>query len=172
MLVLGERIEFNPVLKPGYVGSGIVGRVTVTDSWERKWESIWLWCSSKFSRKTKRKLRFYCAQIRAVAGFNLQSINQVRHSNSNGHLVPHIFLVQLLTSYIYISVFKIIGKIKYHGLNRAQRFCYINLWQIMTWLMQYFWIYEFVIQISQTCHLLNKFSLSDKCARKSRKCKF
>ena len=32
MLVLGERIEFNPVFKPGDVGSAIVGRVTVTDS--------------------------------------------------------------------------------------------------------------------------------------------
>ena len=32
MLVLGERIEFNPIFKPGDVGSGIVGMVTVTDS--------------------------------------------------------------------------------------------------------------------------------------------
>ena len=31
-----------------------------------------------------------------------------------------------------ISVFKIIDKTMYHYLRRAQRFCYANLWQIVT----------------------------------------
>ena len=47
-------------------------------------------------------------------------------------------------SLVYISVFKIMAKKMFHPLYSAQRFCYINLWPIVTWFMQYFWMSGFV----------------------------